>query len=300
MYHSAPNKAVPAGQAVMAVFYADLVEALERKCYTPAMQRIEVDDLVFYRFEQAADAGLTHGVFTRRGGVSEMPYASLNVGATVGDRPDHVLANRQRMAAVLDVREADIRTAWQVHSADVLVVRRGDVQDWPPPRADALITADSGVPLAMRFADCVPLLFYDPVKQVLGLAHAGWRGTIAGVGPATVETMVAAFGSQPADIIAGIGPSIGPQHYEVGPEVAARVREMFDDMAGLLRPSGRDGHAYLDLWEANRRMLAAAGVQQIEVAGICTYEHVDEFYSHRAEHGRTGRFGMLAVLRDGG
>ncbi|GAB4476429.1 MAG: peptidoglycan editing factor PgeF [Anaerolineae bacterium] len=264
------------------------------------MQRIQVDDLVFYCFEQVAAVGLIHGVFTRRGGVSEAPYASLNVGATVGDRLEHVQINRERMAAALDVREADIRTAWQVHSADVLVVRRGDVQDWPPPPADALITADAGVPLAMRFADCVPLLLYDPVRRVLGLAHAGWRGTIAGVGPATVETMAAAFGSQPADIIAGIGPSIGPQHYEVGPEVAARIREAFDDTAGLLRPSGRDGHAYLDLWEANRRMLAAAGVQQIEVAGICTYEHVDEFYSHRAEHGRTGRFGMLAVLGDGG
>jgi YfiH family protein len=151
----------------------------------------------------------------------------------------------------------------------------------------------------MRFADCVPLLFYDPARRVLGMAHAGWRGTAAGVGPATVAAMGEAFGCRPADIVAGIGPSIGPAHYEVGPEVAAAIQNAFGEVEGLLsHPNGNGARPHLNLWEANRRALQMAGVGQIEVAEICTASNVQDFYSHRAEDGRTGRFGALAVLRD--
>jgi YfiH family protein len=262
------------------------------------MQRIEQDSRVYYQFDRLRRfARLSHGIFTRRGGVSGPPFESLNVGSTVGDAQANVLENRQRLARTLGVRDEDIHTVWQVHGADVLVLRGADNR-WPPPQADALVTERVDLPISMRFADCVPLLFYDPVKKVLGMAHAGWRGTAAGVGPSTVKTMRDAFGCRPADIVAGIGPSIGPARYEVGPEVAAAIGAAFGDVEGLLfHPNGGSDRLHLDLWEANRRALQMAGVRQIEVAELCTASNVDEFYSHRAEGGRTGRFGVLAVLR---
>jgi YfiH family protein len=262
------------------------------------MQRIEQDSQVYYQFDRLRQfARLSHGIFTRQGGVSGPPFASLNVGSTVGDEQANVRENRERLARTLGVRDADIQTTWQVHGANVLVLREADSQ-WPPPKADALVTDRVGLPLGMRFADCVPLLFYDPVKKVLGMAHAGWRGTAAGVGPATVEAMGETFGCRPADIVAGIGPSIGPARYEVGLEVAAAIGAAFGDVDGLIvYPNGGSARPHLDLWEANRRALQMAGVKQIEVAAMCTASNVDEFYSHRAEAGRTGRFGALAVLR---
>ncbi len=264
------------------------------------MRRIKKNGLVFYQFERLNGVGgLRHGVFTRLGGVSKPPFDSLNVGSTVGDDPASVLTNRRRMAQALNVREAETRTTWQVHGAEVIIARRDDPEEWPPPQADAIVTAEVGLPLVMRFADCVPLVLYDPARRVLALAHAGWRGTVAGVAPAVVRAMQEAFGCRPPDIIVGIGPSIGPERYEVGPEVAARVRAVFGDEAGLIeRPAGNGSRPHLNLWEANRRALQRVGVRQIEVAGICTASNTREFYSHRAENGRTGRFGLLAVLED--
>jgi YfiH family protein len=265
------------------------------------VHRITQDGLVFYRFDRLAGmSGLEHGVFTRLGGVSSGPYESLNVGSTVGDEPANVQVNRARVAGTMGVRDADTRTTWQVHSADVLLIGGREPQDWPPPKADAIITDRVGVPLIMRFADCVPVVLYDPVRHALGLAHAGWRGTVTGIAPAAVEAMRDAFGCRPEDLIAGIGPAIGPCCYEVGPEVVAQVRDAFGDADSLIhRPSPNGRNPRFDLWEANRRALREAGIEQVEVAGMCTACNTHEFYSHRAEAGRTGRFGLLAVLRDG-
>lgn len=261
------------------------------------MQRSQSDQLLFYQFDAlAAQPRLVHGVFTRKGGVSPAPYESLNVGSTVGDDLSHVQENRARMAQAMNVRDDDTRTTWQVHGADVLTVRQGDAQEWPPQKADGIITADP-VPLVMRFADCVPLVMYDPVRHVIGMAHAGWRGTIAGAGPATVRAMVEQFGSNPADLIAGIGPSIGPCCYEVGSEVVVEVKCAFADAPDLIHPASNGDGPHLDLWAANERALREAGVEHIEVAEMCTACRVDEFYSHRRERGKTGRFGVVLALR---
>lgn len=262
------------------------------------MERIRRDDLVYYQFESLRPlTGVTHGVFTRRGGESPPPFDSLNVGSTVGDDAANVLANRRRVAEVLGVAEAATRSTWQVHGADVIVARRDDPPANPPRKADGIITADAGVPLIMRFADCAPLLFFDPVRRVIGLAHAGWRGTLAGVGPATVRAMADHFGSRPWDIIAGIGPAIGPCCYEVGDEVVAQVRQTFPHSPKLLIPPV-NGHRgpHFDLWAANEQALRSAGVQQVETARLCTACQSYEFFSHRAEAGRTGRFAALIAL----
>jgi YfiH family protein len=156
------------------------------------------------------------------------------------------------------------------------------------------VTDRPGLALVMRFADCVPVLLYDPARQVVGIAHAGWRGTVDGAAASVVQTMREQFGCRPEDIQAGIGPSIGPGEYQGGEEVAAAVRENLPDPESLLARS--NGAFQFDLWEANRRILEAYGVTRIELAGISTARRTDEFYSHRAEHGRTGRFGAVICL----
>jgi len=148
----------------------------------------------------------------------------------------------------------------------------------------------------MRFADCVPLLFHDPVKQVIGLAHAGWVGTMKGAGRAAVEALQSRYGCKPENILAAIGPSIGVDHYEVGADVIVKTRESFGADAERLIES-RDGHTYLDLWAANYVQLQKAGVEHIEVAGLCTACHLEDWFSHRAEKGKTGRFGALMALQ---
>jgi YfiH family protein len=259
------------------------------------MLRVERDGLVFYQFEAlSSEAGLVHGVFTRLGGVSAPPFDSLNTSISVGDDQANVEANRRAMYAAFGIPPEHVRTVWQVHSADVVVINGKQPQAWPPPQADIIITQQPGLGLTMRFADCVPMLLYDPTRRVIGMAHAGWRGTVQHVGQVAVQAMHDAFGCDPAGIIAGIGPSIGPCCYEVGPEVVAEVAAAFGGADGLVA-SRPGGVTHLDLWAANRRALRQAGVERVEVAGLCTACRHDEFFSHRAE-GMTGRFGALAGL----
>jgi YfiH family protein len=258
------------------------------------MKRIHKDDLTYYQFSQWS--GLTHGIFTRSGGVSQAPWASLNMGGNVGDDPKAVRHNHERMYAALGVADSRACSVWQVHSADA-VLADGPVRGrrWLA-LADGMVTDRPGIPLSMRFADCTPLMFYDPVQGVIGIAHAGWRGTVQGMGGNVVRLMARAYGCKPANIQAAIGPSIGPEHYQVGEEVVAAVYEHFGTTDGLIRRDSADGTAYLDLWAANHLELERAGVEQIEVAAICTVRNNHEFYSHRAEKGRTGRFGAVICL----
>ena len=262
------------------------------------MLRVADNGLAYYQFESLArfsDTGeMRHGVFTRLGGISAPPFATLNTGHTVGDEPEAVAENHQRICRALGVDAVSIASGYQVHGASVALIGpqdRGRVR----PATDVLLTDQPGIPLMQRFADCVPSVLYDPVRRVLGLAHAGRRGTVQGVILEAVRAMAQAFGSRPSDIIAGLGPSIGPCCYEIGPKVAAQVRAGFREGDRWLLPQA-GGAIHLDLWAANRQQLEAAGVGQVEVAGLCTACHTEEFFSHRAERGRTGRFGVMAVL----
>lgn len=250
--------------------------------------------LRFFQFE-IFPAGLSQAVFTRNGGVSPQPWNTLNVGGTVGDDADRVRENRLRSFTALGRSLESMFDVWPVHSADAVIADAPRLADEPHRKADIILTRNPSVTLYMRFADCVPIMLYDPVQGVVGLAHAGWLGTILGASRAATEAMQAAFGSRPGDILAAIGPSIGPDHYEVGGDVLERVRTAFVHDSGSLIEH-RDGRSYLDLWAANRLQLQQAGVGQIEVAGICTACHTDDWYSHRAENGRTGRFGALVAL----
>lgn len=206
---------------------------------------------------------------------------------------------RMRLAAALGISPESLVPTRQVHRDRIVRV--------PGPHyacsrgqhpADGLTTDTPGLFLLGYFADCVPILAYDPVHRAVGLAHAGWRGTLLSIAGRLVEEMAAAWGTRPEDLVVGLGPSIGPCCYEVGEEVIAGVRANLPEPEALLRP-GRPGHAYFDLWEANRRALVRAGVrlEQIETAGICTACHVERFFSYRREGRLNGLFGAVIGLR---
>ena len=254
----------------------------------------EKDGLRYYSFDIFSST-ITQAVFTRHGGISPAPWQSLNLGGSVGDDPAHVAANRIHIFDTLGRAPASIHDVWLVHGTDIVYADAPRSLETHPERADILLTDNPEVSLFMRFADCVPLLFHDPKKHVIGISHAGWMGTVKGVGKTTVEAMQTRYGSRPGDIVVGIGPSIGVDHYEVGEDVVSQFRESYGaDTERIIQT--RNGSTYLDLWTANLIQLQNAGVEQVQVSGVCTACHLDDWFSHRAEKGKTGRFGVLMAL----
>ena len=253
-----------------------------------------VNGIVLYRFEGLSeDGGIVHAVLTRIGGVSQPPYATLNLCRSDGEDPAAVKENLRRASRALGLEPGSFARPYQVHGTRVGVVGPADGGTIYPD-TDALVTAAPAVPLLMCFGDCTPVLFFDPVRRAVGIAHAGWRGVAAGVVAATVRAMRDQLGCDPADVWAGIGPTIGPCCYAVGPEVVAAVERACPPGADVVRHV--DGRTCLDLPAAVQAQLRATGIERIEDAGMCTACHVDEFFSHRAEHGRTGRFGVVVGL----
>lgn len=254
---------------------------------TPALVAYQFDGLL--AFPEVA-----HAIFTRRGGASVGAFASLNLSRSVADDPAAVVENNRRMLSALGYRREQAVTAWLVHGRDVALVTRADL-DREPRRVDALITCERGLLLTMRFADCAPIVFFDPIRQAIGVAHAGWRGVALNIAGATVQAMIDAFGSDPRRIWVGIGPAIGVERYEVGPEVVEQVSAACPPGTRLTWP-GDNGRPHLDLAAAIAAQLQAAGVGAIEPSGICTAANTGEWFSHRAEHGKTGRFGLAIAL----
>jgi len=290
--------------------------------------------LQFSHFLQFPD--LIHASFTRLGGYSKTPYRGLNVSYSIGDDFENVLRNRLLALRALQIQAYPCATLWMVHGAEVATLGKEPWDDWrtdwphysyqidqhkliwttkPRRKADALITRRSGVALAMSSADCVPLLFYDPVERVAGLAHAGWRGTARGIAAITIHAMSEQFGCSPNNIHVGIGPSIGPCCYEVSEEVQGyfmgqqafdsdpadvRYRKLIRESAvfNMKRIQSHDS-LRLDLWETNRNQLLMAGVvpEHIESSDVCTSCKKEHFFSHRAEHGKAGRFPTILALR---
>lgn len=262
------------------------------------MQRIEhANGVITYSFDSLAQQAITAHVSTRHGGVSPAPWHSLNFSVSRGDTPENVRANRVRLAAALGRSPEEFVAARQVHGTGVAKVdpsHAGTVQDG----VDALITDVPGLPLSLVFADCVPIVLFDPVTRSLGVCHAGWRGTVNGAAVATLWAMQAAFGASPDAVQVGIGPSIGPTSYEVGDEVVnMAMAKLAQPERYFHKPEGKDRY-HFDLWQANAGQLIEAGVRAdgIEIAAIDTAQHTDDFFSHRAEQGRCGLFGMVAWL----
>lgn len=278
---------------------------------------------------------LIHGAFMRTGGHSPAPYDSLNTSTPpphlrLGDSIANVVHNRVLALQALTIEDYPCATLWQVHGADVLVYdgssewrtdwahRSFYEHPWQPQmihKADALVTNIQGAALALSFADCTPLTFYDPTTRVIALAHGGWRGTARGIALATVATMQERFGCQPEHIYAGIGPAIGPCCYEVSAEVhqlfsgeqqfdpmptAPQYRQLVWESAvftSVELPDGRNS-LRLDLPATNYRQLRLAGLlpSHIENSGICTSCAKKDFFSHRGDAGQSGRFPVIVAL----
>ncbi len=222
--------------------------------------------------------GIRHAFFTRQGGVSEGIHASLNGGLGSQDAPGNIAENRRRMAGKLAVEPGNLLSLWQVHSADVVVA----TGPWPAdrPRADAMVTATKGVALGVSTADCGPILFADAEAGVVGAAHSGWKGAFTGIAEATLSAMEK-LGARRDRTIAVLGPTIGPESYEVGPEFVDRFTAADIGNARFFKPSLRSGHAMFDLPAFIAHRFRAAGVGRFIDLGLCTYADPGRFFSYR-------------------
>jgi YfiH family protein len=257
------------------------------------MLRKENNGVVWYEFKRLEDQGVIHAFLTRLGGASAPPFDTLNLGHTVGDDLAAVEENHDRAFAALGLRREQVVSPYQAHGTHVRPVSQAHTATIQP-ATDGLLTTMPGVALLLRFADCVPILLFDARHRAVGLIHSGWKGTAGNIAAAAVEAFVRHAGSQPGDLWAGIGPAIGPCCYEVGEEIATAITRT--DLEGDQMLQHRDGKWYLDLPGLVRAQLEVTGVKQIVRCGICTACNTDEWFSHRAENGRTGRFGALAML----
>ncbi len=275
---------------------------------------------------------IVHGVFTRAGGYSEAPYASLNTSSPPGSGGDsfvNVIRNRQLVLQALGMEGKLAITLWQVHEADILTYP-SDLQwrsdwasasyyerKWAPQelhKGDGLLSQERGVAFAMSFADCTPIVFYDPSHHAIGIVHGGWRGTARGIVLATIEEMRRQFASEPEELYVGIGPAIGACCYEVS-ETVRRIflgQEEFETYPTRVqyRDQVRESAVFstqmvdrreslrLDVQKTHRNQLLQAGVlsEHIETMNICTACNTNLFFSHRAEQGKTGRFVVVIAL----
>ena len=223
--------------------------------------------------------GVRHAFFTREGGVSEGVYSSLNTGYGSGDDPDRVTENRRRAMAALSREAGDLNTVYQVHGRKAVPVER----PWPrkeAPKADAMVADRPGVVLGILTADCLPALFADAEAGVIGAAHAGWRGLLAGILEATVEAMEA-LGAERRRIHAALGPAIGRKSYEVGPEFPAPFLDADPDNADFFEAAHRDGHHLFDLQGCAARALATLDLAAIEPLSRDTCAEDANFFSYR-------------------
>ena len=262
----------------------------------------------YLSFPMFRDTGLvTDGFSTRLGGVSEGCFSSLNLSFDRGDDRAAVAENFRRMGEALGVRCEDMVLSQQTHTTNIRIVTdedrgKGITRERDYTDIDGLITNVPGICLVTTYADCVPLYFLDPVKKVIALSHSGWRGTVGKIGKKTVELMHDNFGSDPADILAAVGPSVCQDCYEVSADVIDRFKEVFDRSAwDELFYEKPDGKYQLDLWKANEKIFLEAGIRKdhIAVTNVCTHCNSEILYSHRAMGDKRGNLcAFLALKRD--
>lgn len=251
------------------------------------MIRKKKDEIEWLEFNFFAEIpGLVHGVFLRHGGISQGPYCSLNIGGGTGDDTSNVAENRRRLLETLDVQGCV--SGRQVHSDQIVCVKdmNIDIGD-----CDGLITNQKNIALMIKHADCQAAIFYDPIKQVIANIHAGWRGQVKNIYRATVHKMMKDFGSKPENLLIGISPSLGPNHAEF---INYEVEFPEEFWRFQVRST------YFDLWAIARDQLENAGVlpHHIEIAGICTHSHVEDYFSFRRDK-VTGRNATMIALSTG-
>ena len=271
--------------------------------YNWRMQQSEQDGIQVFRFESFPDNGVRHGIFGRTGGHSNGHFNALNMSLSVGDTLPNVSANWRKAYGLFDRDHDTLIHAHLIHDNTVTRVttaNHGDIM----PQTDGLISNDPGVGLAMNFADCGSIFLYDPINHAIGLGHAGWKGAIADLPGAMVHSMVSEFGSDPLRLVAALGPCISVSRYEVDEPVISQVKERFPKWVDRLLVYRHDdsgtpiGRPHFNLALANHINLHDAGLplDNVELPGLCTASRTDLFFSHRAERGKTGRFGSIFIL----
>ncbi len=239
---------------------------------------------------------LIHGFTARQGGVSTGKISGLNLGFRVGDNPDSVMENYHLVAQDLGFRLEDAVLARQAHTDNIRLVTRKDAgkgltQESDITDTDALITAERNIALVVFSADCVPILLFDPNHLAIAAIHAGWRGTVKGIAGKAVQKMAQQFGSRPEDLLAAVGPSIGPCCFAFGEDAQNHFPSAF------CTPRA-DGGFLVDLWAMNRAQLLENGLlpTHIDLSEICTVCHKDTFYSYRSQREHTGRQAAIIML----
>ena len=304
----------------------ELVRDLENRI-KPVMQLRQKNGISYLTFPKLDDCkNIRHLFTTREGGVSTGQFRSMNFSVSLGDARENVLENYRRIAELLQCDVEDITGTVQTHTTNIRRVEesdRGKVACIPPDYGDVdgLVTNVPGIALAAFTADCVPIFFVDPVKNAIGLAHSGWRGTVANMAGKMVRRMEEEFGTKKEDLICAIGPSICRDCYEVDEAVAKPFREMLGDInvelqaiekasdypvlsqngkyRAVLEEGRAEGKYQLDLWLANLILLVRAGVlpEKIDVTDLCTADNKEVLFSHRASMGKRGNLGAFLMLK---
>ena len=284
----------------MKLQYKSREKILEEKC---------VDGVEYLSYPLLEKTGMVkHGFSTRIGGVSEGVCSSMNLSFARGDKEEAVRENFRRSAAALDVKVENMVFSKQTHTTNVRVVTeedrgKGTVKPLDYDQVDGLVTNIPGLCLATFYADCVPLFFVDPVQKAIGLSHSGWRGTVGKIGKITVETMRKEYGTDPADVLAAVGPSICQECYEVSEDVIEQFRINYEQKYWEeLFYKKENGKFQLNLWKANEIVFGEAGIkaEHIAVTNVCTCCNPDVLFSHRASHGKRGNLGAFMAIREGG
>ena len=281
-------------------------EKLKRKPGKTVLMQKRKGEVEYLSFPHLAETGLVDHLFTtRKGGVSQGIFASMNVSYTRGDDKAAVDENYRRIAEVFDEVPGSIVCSDQTHTTNIRLVTKEDrgkgvtrKKDYTD--IDGLITNEPGVILATFYADCVPLFFVDMENKAIGLSHSGWKGTVHKMGEATLKAMKEAFGTRPEKVKAAIGPSICQDCYEVSSDVAEQFEKTFKNHVGeILKPGSAEGKYQLDLWRANEIILRGAGIlpENLEVTDVCTCCNKDYLFSHRGSQGKRGNLGAFMELR---
>lgn len=264
------------------------------------------NDLWYGKFSIFPEDKVIHGISTKFNGVSTGDCKGLNLALHVQDNPEDVVTNRQKFCEGLGLDAKYMTTCQQVHSNHIEFVTEENIGagatafDNTIKDTDALITSLHQVPLTLFFADCTPIMIYDTAKNIIAVAHGGWRGTAGQISYFVIKAMEKKFHTRPKDCVASIGPSIGPCCYEIGDEVADVFKDVFKDESHYILSRNQKTHKYhLDLWTANALTLLKACVpaENIDMANTCTCCNSDVFYSYRADNGKTGRIAATIALK---
>ena len=269
-----------------------------------SIQQRQAGELEYLVFPKLEETGVVQHLFTTRtGGVSSGIYATMNLSFSRGDDPLNVMENYRRIGEVLGTDPEHMVASRQTHTTNIHAVTEKDYGNGICRASsyediDGLVTDVPGIALVTYYADCVPLYFVDPVHRAIGLAHSGWRGTVAGMAACMVLYMQEHFHSRPENLVTAIGPSICADCYEIGEEVAEQFRGHFP--AEVLKKGKAPGKYQLDLWQANRSILLNAGVlpEHIAVTDVCTCHNPEYLFSHRASHGQRGNLAAFLMLKN--